>query len=359
MRRRFGLTWRAAAGTLSLLAAGNSLEAQAALERTPNVTGEWIGLPGTIYFNLVHRFTASDAPERKVANTPTFVIAAPLASFVVIGTTYGTNSTLAVRYPNEHEYFGRVSPLRQRDGAPLDLGLQVDYNDAARGPDAELGVGRSVGPLRLLAAGRVLRRSDAAEFRYALAGGTVLRLGPYLALSGDVATVTHRLDGERIAWGAALQAQLPLTPHTLAFQVTNVGTGTLQGSSHGDSEVRYGFEFTIPFTLRRYLHRHSPVTTTPDSTTHGAAGAASAGPIVHVRIQGLAFRLPEGPIAAGTTVEWKNDDPLAHTVTAADGSFQSPLIEPGKTWRHTFMTPGTYAFTCTPHPFMRGVIVVR
>jgi plastocyanin len=58
-------------------------------------------------------------------------------------------------------------------------------------------------------------------------------------------------------------------------------------------------------------------------------------------------------------VEWNNDDPLAHTVTASDGSFQSPLIEPGRSWTHTFSTPGTYAFFCTPHPFMRGVIVVR
>jgi plastocyanin len=359
MTRPLQLVRPAAAAAAALLGFASASRAQAALERTPNVSGEWIGLPGTIYFNFVHRFTTSDAPERKVANTPTFVLAAPLAPFAVIGTTYGTNSTLASRFPNEHEYFARVSPLRQRDGAPLDAGLHVDYNDAARGPDAELGVGRWFGPLRVLAAGRVLRRSDSSAFRYALAGGSVLRLGSYLALSGDVATVTHRLDGERIAWAAAVQAQLPLTPHTLAFQVTNVGTGTLQGSSRGDANVRYGFEFTIPFTLQRYLHRRSPAAMPADSAAHGATVQATAGPIVRIRIQGLAFRMPEGPIAAGTTVEWKNDDPLAHTVTASDGSFQSPLIEPGKTWRHTFATPGTYNFTCTPHPFMRGVVVVR
>lgn len=355
MTRRLCMVRRAAARAVVLLGFGSALRAQAALERTPNVSGEWIGLPGTIYFNFVHRFTTSDAPERKVANTPTFVVAAPLASFAVIGTTYGTNSTLASRFPNEHEYFGRIAPLRQRDGAPLDLGLHVDYNDAARGPDAELGVGRWFGPLRLLAAGRVLRRSDSSAFRYALAGGSVIRLGSYLALSGDVATVTHRLDGERVAWAAAVQTQLPLTPHTLAFQVTNVGTGTLQGSSRGDANVRYGFEFTIPFTLQRYLRRHAPA----DTMARGATSEATTGPVVRIRIQGLAFRMQDGPIAAGTTVEWKNDDPLAHTVTASDGSFQSPLIEPGKTWRHTFATPGTYNFTCTPHPFMRGVIVVH
>jgi plastocyanin len=58
-------------------------------------------------------------------------------------------------------------------------------------------------------------------------------------------------------------------------------------------------------------------------------------------------------------VEWKNDDPLAHTVTADDGSWDSGLIQPGATWRRTFDRPGTYPFHCTPHPFMKGVVVVR
>jgi plastocyanin len=64
-------------------------------------------------------------------------------------------------------------------------------------------------------------------------------------------------------------------------------------------------------------------------------------------------------ITAGTTIEWTNRDPLAHTVTAVDRSFNSGLIQPGKTFRHTFTKPGTYAFFCMPHPFMKGTIVVK
>ena len=64
-------------------------------------------------------------------------------------------------------------------------------------------------------------------------------------------------------------------------------------------------------------------------------------------------------ITVGTTVEWKNNDPLAHTVTAVDKSFNSGLINPGKTYSHTFTKAGTYNFFCTPHPFMKGVIVVK
>ena len=59
--------------------ASTAVYAQGTIDRPANLSGEWVGLPGTVYFNFVHRFTASDAPERKVTNSPTFVIAARLS----------------------------------------------------------------------------------------------------------------------------------------------------------------------------------------------------------------------------------------------------------------------------------------
>ena len=56
---------------------------------------------------------------------------------------------------------------------------------------------------------------------------------------------------------------------------------------------------------------------------------------------------------------WTNNDPVEHSVTAADGSFDSGLIASGATWRHTFTKPGTYQYSCRPHPFMKGVVIVR
>jgi plastocyanin len=64
-------------------------------------------------------------------------------------------------------------------------------------------------------------------------------------------------------------------------------------------------------------------------------------------------------VAAGTTIEWKNEDPVPHTLTADDNSFDSGMIESGQVWRYTFTKPGTYMFHCTPHPFMKGTIVVK
>jgi plastocyanin len=64
-------------------------------------------------------------------------------------------------------------------------------------------------------------------------------------------------------------------------------------------------------------------------------------------------------VAVGTTVVWTNDSPLAHTVTADDSGFDSGLIDVGKRWSYTFTAAGTFPFHCTPHPFMKGVVVVR
>ena len=64
-------------------------------------------------------------------------------------------------------------------------------------------------------------------------------------------------------------------------------------------------------------------------------------------------------IVAGTTVVWKNDDPLDHSVTADDKSFDSGLIRSGATWSRTFTEPGTFPISCTPHPFMKLTVVVK
>lgn len=340
--------WLAVA--LAVSAGPTVAAAQGTTDRPPALSGDWVGVPGIIYFHFIHRFSVSDAPERKVTNTPTFVVAAGLPANILAGISYATNSNLVPRYPNEHELFVRAAPWQQAHGAPLDFGVQLDYNDAARGVDGEATLARRIGALRLIGSGRLLHDlRDSSGFQPAFTGGAVLRLTKYLALAGDVGGATQRLPGETLAWSGGLQLAIPLTPHTLSLQATNVSSNTLQGSSHGTDQVRYGFEFTVPLTLRRYFgHREE----TPADTAKGPVAAT-------VHIQGMAFRPGTIEIQRGATVEWKNDDPLPHTVTAADGSFTSPLIEPGQTWRHTFDKPGEYAVHCTPHPFMRSVIVVR
>jgi plastocyanin len=44
------------------------------IARTPNLAGGRTAPRGVLQFNLVHRFTLSEAPLRKVTNTPTFEV---------------------------------------------------------------------------------------------------------------------------------------------------------------------------------------------------------------------------------------------------------------------------------------------
>jgi len=191
--------------------------------------------------------------------------------------------------------------------------------------------------------------------RYAVGGGATLRLHRWVALAGDVTTLINKRAGEKVAWGAGLQLAIPYSPHTLSLQVTNTNTATLQGASRGIDRVRGGFEFTIPFTLSRYFGRRGK-TAAKGGEAAASVGAANATP---AEMRTMTFNPKRLEIAPGTIVRWTNNDQLVHSVTADDGSWDSGPIEPGKTWTHTFTQPGEYAFHCTPHPFMKGVVVVR
>jgi plastocyanin len=58
-------------------------------------------------------------------------------------------------------------------------------------------------------------------------------------------------------------------------------------------------------------------------------------------------------------VTWINKSEAAHTVTGDDLAFDnSGVIKPGDSFSITFDEPGTFHYTCGPHPGMFGVIVV-
>ncbi|MBU6429278.1 MAG: cupredoxin family copper-binding protein [Cyanobacteria bacterium REEB65] len=79
-----------------------------------------------------------------------------------------------------------------------------------------------------------------------------------------------------------------------------------------------------------------------------------------IAIRAFAFSPAVVAIGAGERVAWTNQDAgIAHTVTANDRAFDSGPIAPGSSWSHVFTEPGTYSYHCTPHPFMRGTLIVR
>ncbi len=383
--------------------------AQSLLDRPDNLSTDWVGSNGVLYFNFVHRFTTSPPPERKVTNFPTFLIATGIASKALVGVNYASNSPLAARYPNEWEFFGRYAPLQQEDGAPFDLGGQLDYNLAVKGVDGEISLARREGPLRVIGVVRSIADTlDGDKQRFSFGGGGTLRFGRFIAVTGDATTLTDRRVNEKIAWSAGLHIALPNTPHTLSLHVSNASTSTLQGFSRGGDRRRYGFEFTIPIHVSRFVTTPEPVSAaaegppiagvpsipvvtdatpaprpavtnpvvpvpTPARTdtaaranpTAAAARASTppspraASKTVTARMKGQAYIPTNLTVDAGTTITWKNLDALIHTVTAVDKSFNSGVIAADGSYSHTFAKPGTYPIFCVAHPFMKATVVVK
>lgn len=335
-----------------LLATGAHASAQSVLDRPPNMSGTWVAGPGDLQFNFLHRFNASDPPARKVSNVPTFLLAFGLPGRTMVGARYATSSQVVPGLPNEWEFFGRVNPVSQARGGPLDFAVHAGWNQAAESFDAEISAGRKLSRLELQAAGRYMSNAyDAGDSRFAVAGGAILTLATNLALAADVATLLDKEDEEDVAWGVGLQIHIPYTPHTLSLQVTNTNSGTIQGTSVGVEDTRYGFEFTIPFTLSRYFGRRAPAADQP--------AVLATGDTVRIVMQNLAYGTPRLEISPGTTLVWENRDAVPHTVTADDGSWDSGLIEGNRSYSRTFGQTGTFNYHCTPHPFMKATIIVR
>ena len=89
----------------------------------------------------------------------------------------------------------------------------------------------------------------------------------------------------------------------------------------------------------------------------GAAAEPSARAVVKVSMRNMQFYPLTLKVKKGDVVEWKNDDVVPHTATSA--SFDSGSMNPGTSWRHTFTKAGQFAYVCTFHPTMTGVVVVK
>lgn len=65
----------------------------------------------------------------------------------------------------------------------------------------------------------------------------------------------------------------------------------------------------------------------------------------------------EVEIAPGQAVQWVFEGPTEHDVVANDRTFVSELVNSG-TYTHVFDEAGEYAYLCSIHPEMRGVVRV-
>lgn len=85
----------------------------------------------------------------------------------------------------------------------------------------------------------------------------------------------------------------------------------------------------------------------------------AAGQVHRVEIKGMAYALPELTVAPGDTVTWVNHDIVPHTVTADARQFDSGSISPSGEWSFVARERGRIPYTCTFHPVMKAVLIVK
>ena len=81
--------------------------------------------------------------------------------------------------------------------------------------------------------------------------------------------------------------------------------------------------------------------------------------VVELEIRTFTFDPDTISVEPGTVVRWMNRDPVGHTSTAENGEWESPLLGPGESFEFRFDEEGTFPYNCTPHPFMRGTVIVE
>lgn len=336
---------------LLALAAGAEVAAgQSVLDRSPNLQGVWGLDPGRGAFIFAHRFEVLSGGDELVS-IPTLTLAAGLPAGLTAGIDFTSLSeAIPASVTGNEAQFWLKRPVRISNS--FDVAPLLAYNTAAKSVDGAIDVRYAVRRFQLFAEGRAFSDLFGAEgFQAGGAVGGALRLTEFLSLTGDIGKVLT-LSDVPAAWSVAVAAAIPGAPHSLTLQVTNTGATTLQGASRektiGPSSVRYGFSFTVPIGSRwsRLL--------TPVADTRATTADATL-----VQIRQFDYSPRTITIRVGDSVEWLNVDPVGHTATAIDGSWDSGMLGEGERYARVFNQPGRYEYYCIPHPDMRGRVIVE
>jgi plastocyanin len=78
-----------------------------------------------------------------------------------------------------------------------------------------------------------------------------------------------------------------------------------------------------------------------------------------ITIEHMRFQPEELAVTPGDTIVWLNKDLVPHTATSEVGGFDSNTILASESWRYTVQKKGDFAYTCTFHPAMKGMLRVQ
>ena len=111
-----------------------------------------------------------------------------------------------------------------------------------------------------------------------------------------------------------------------------------------------------------FMVRNNSTTTNQNNNTPAQSTTTQSQPTTTqaenlITIKGFAFSPSDLKIKKGTTVTWKNEDSVTHTVKS--DSFVSKDLATGDTFQFTFDTAGTFSYICSIHPSMTGTVAVE
>jgi plastocyanin len=102
-----------------------------------------------------------------------------------------------------------------------------------------------------------------------------------------------------------------------------------------------------------------------DASGSGTVAASSSSSTtgsgaVTIDITNFKYKPASLTVKRGSTVTWVNGDAAPHTATAGGaGGFDTGTLNKGDKKTLTLGKPGTYAYICAFHPFMKATVVVR
>lgn len=93
----------------------------------------------------------------------------------------------------------------------------------------------------------------------------------------------------------------------------------------------------------------------------GPSASVAADAVATVDVSKFSFGPKEITIAPGTRVRWINHDEVPHTVASPQGQevIGSKALDTDDQYEVAFQKEGDYAYFCTVHPFMTGVVHVH
>lgn len=95
-------------------------------------------------------------------------------------------------------------------------------------------------------------------------------------------------------------------------------------------------------------------------TAAGSSSSAAGGASVAIDIANFKYAPVSVTVKAGAKVSWVNHDAAAHTAKATgSGGFDTGTLNKGDKKTLTLSKPGTYAYICEFHPFMKATVTVR